>query len=395
MSELSNSEKIKLSLANLEGKKNKIMFFVPDVNGVPAASIYEIYFHATTLKSIGYDVYMLTETSKFEIPDFIESELTDLNHVSMESNALTVSPEDLLVIPEIFTNVMEQTKNVPCMRVVLFQSIDNASKALLPGYDWTMFGINHVLTTSKTMERFVEEFYGKGKFKMDSYNVSVPEYFANKYPLKRPVISFITRNERELDKVIKLFLSKYPQFRWVNFEPMLTTGKPPKHLRRKDFADRLGKNFAAIWIDRISSHALFPLECMKAGTIPISYIPDITPEYLIDENKKAVENCGVWTDDFYQLPALIADTLRKFLDDDISQEVYDGMKKIADKYSPASSQAQLLAIYEGYFTDRKNGLVAALSALDPKPVETTIPTTGVVQLDGVPEMSVSKGGEEA
>lgn len=259
------------------------------------------------------------------------------------------------------------------MRVILFQSIDNATKALLPGYDWTMFGINNVLTTSKTMERFVEEFYGKGKFSLKSYNVSVPDYFKDQFPLKRPVISILVRNERELDKIVKLFLSKYPQYRWLNFEPMLTTSKPPKHLRRKDFAEKLSKNFAALWIDRISSHALFPLECMKVGTIPISYVPDVTPEYIVD-NGKAVENAGVWTDDFFQLPALIADTLRKFLDDEISEDVYNTMKGIAGKYSPEIATEQLLNIYEGYFTDRKNSLVKALDVLEPKlvPVENAV-----------------------
>lgn len=372
--ELSNIDKIKLSLDNLNTKKNKTMFFVPDVQGVPAASIYEIYFHATMLKKNGYPSIILTENNKFEIPDFIEPELTDLEHVSMESNRLTVSPEDLLIIPEIFTNVMEQTKNLPCMRVVLFQSIDNATKALLPGYDWTMFGVNNVLTTSKTMERFVEEFYGKGKFGLKSYNVSVPSYFKDKFPLKKPVVSILVRNERELDKIVKLFLNKYPQYRWLNFEPMMTTSKPPKHLRRKDFAEKLGKNFAALWIDRISSHALFPLECMAVGTIPISYIPDVTPEYLLHEGK-AVENAGVWTDDFFQIPALIADTLRKFLDDEIGQDIYDTMKNIAGKYSPEISSEQLLAIYQGYYDERKAALVKALESLEPKTAEMEITPT--------------------
>lgn len=367
--ELSNIEKIKISLSNIKDKKNKIMFFVPDVQGVPAASIYEIYFHATLLKNNGYNVIILIETNKFEKPDFIEPELTDLVHVSMEANRLTVSPEDLLVIPEIFTNVMEQTKNLPSMRVVLFQSVDNATKALLPGYDWTMFGITNVLTTGKNMERFVEEFFGKGKFSIKKYNVSVPDYFVDNGELKRPVISILVRNERELDKIVKLFLSKYPQYRWINFEPMMTTSKPPKHLRRKDFAEKLSKNFAALWIDRISSHALFPLECMKVGTIPISYMPDITPEYLRDENGDAVENAGVWTDDFFQLPALIADTLRKFLDDEIGEEIFTKMNGVVSKYSPEISSKQLLEIYEEYITNRRDSLAKALEALEAKAVE--------------------------
>lgn len=360
----SNIDKLKLSLANIDAKKNKIMFFVPDVHGVPAASIYELYFHGSLLKNLGYTVIMLTKTAKFEKPDFIEPELTALEHVSMESNKLTVSPEDLLVIPEIFTNVMEQTKDLPCMRVVLFQSVDNTTKALLPGYDWSNFKISNVLTTSKTMVKFVDEFFGKGKFRIKYYNVSVPSYFRDKFPLKQPVISILVRNERELDKIVKLFLSKYPQYRWINFEPMVTESKPPKHLRRKDFAEKLGKNFAALWIDRISSHALFPLECMKVGTIPISLIPDITPDYLIGADGKPVENCGVWTDDFFQLPALIADTLRKFLDDEISENIYADMKKLTDAYTPEISAEQLATIYGEYFTERKESLTKTLEVLE-------------------------------
>jgi len=368
--EKTNIEKLKLSLANLESKKNKIMFFLPDLQGAPAASIYEIYFHGTVLKSLGYNVVILTETGKFVKPDFIEPELLDLEHVAADSAGISVSPEDMLVIPEIFTNVMEQTKKLPCMRVVLFQSIDNATKALLPGFDWTTFGINNVLTTSKTMERFVEEFFGKGKFRIRSYNVSVPDYFQNKEELKRPVISILVRNERELDKIVKLFFAKFPQYRWINFEPLVTDSKPPKHLRRKDFADRLGKNFAALWLDRISSHALFPLECMKVGTVPISLLPDVTPEYLIGPDGKALENCGVWSDDFYQIPGLIADTLRKFLDDEIGANVYADMKKITDAYSPEVSKNQLIAIYTTYFNERVDSLNKTLEALEAQETKT-------------------------
>lgn len=360
----SNIEKIKQSITNLGEKKNKVMFFVPDVHGVPAGSIYEIYFHASVLKNAGYPVLILTETSKYEKPEFIETELTDIEHISMESNNLTVSPEDLLVIPEIFTNVMKQTEALPCMRTVLFQSIDNATKALLPGYDWSAFKITNVITTSKAMERFVEGFFGKGKFRIRTYNVPVPDYFTNKTKFKQPVISFLVRNEKELDKIVKLFLSKYPQYKWVNFEPLITDSKPPKHLRRKDFADRLSKNFAALWIDRISSHAQFPLECMKAGTIPISLIPDVTPEYIIGPDGKAVENCGVWTDDFFQLPALIADTLRKFLDDEITSEVYDAQAKVTETYSTNVATEQLLSIYGGYFNERIDTMLKTIEAIE-------------------------------
>ncbi len=196
----------------------------------------------------------------------------------------------------------------------------------------------------------------------------------------------MVRYERELDKIVKLFFAKYPQFRWVNFEPLLTDSKPPKTLRRKDFADRLGKNFAALWIDRISSHALFPLECMKVGTIPISILPDVTPDYLIGENGKPVENAGVWSDDFFQIPMLIADVLRKYLDDEIPQNVFDDMKALAAKYSPEIAAQQLTGIYESLLNERTDSLTKALDALNTKVVQDTVGgelPAGVVAVESV------------
>ncbi len=372
--ESTDIEKISASFLNIENKRNKIMFFVPDLGAVPSGAVYEIYFHATLLKSLGYTVKIFTETNKYLKPEFIESELTDLEHVSMENARMSVAPEDVLVIPEIFTNVMEQTKNVPCVRVVLFQSVDNMLRSLSPGLDWTSFGINHVITTSNMTKMFLEDFYGK-KFNVHTYNVAVPNYFKKVTKIKRPVISLLVRNETELDRIIKLFYAKYPHYRWVTFEPMQTDSKPPKYLRRKDFAEKLDKNFAALWIDRLATHAQFPLECMKVGTIPIALKPDITPEYII-ENGKLKPNSGLWTTDIYELPDLIAEALRLHLEDEIPTELTDTMDAISSNYNPEIATLQLTAIYTSIFDERKNLLKSSLDVVSkqaaPQPADESI-----------------------
>lgn len=368
--DLSNEQKIQNSLNNIINKKNKVMFFVPDLGNVPSGAVYEIYLHATVVKSLGYDVKILVESNKAAKPEFIEPELMALEHISMESAKLTVSPEDMLVIPEIFTNVMEQTKNLPCIRVVLLQSIDNATRALLPGTDWTAFGIKNVITTSNMMKLFVEEFFGTNKFNVSVYNVGVPDYFKKTDTIKRPVVSVFVRNEADLERVIKLFYAKFPQFRWITFEPMQTESKPPKYLRRKDFAEKLGKNFAAIWLDRLATHAQFPLECMRVGTVPIALKPDLTPEYIV-ENDQFIQNSGVWTSDLYAIPALLADTLRKFLDDEIPQELFDTMDSIASKYTADISKMQLTTIYDGLINERKVLFEKTLQSMIPPTPQAT------------------------
>lgn len=355
--ELEKIEKIKSSLKNLENKESKFLFCVADVEN-PNASTYEIYFHATVVKNMGYKVIILTEKEDYKVPKWIDEELTDHEFVPMSSNKLTVGPEDIMIIPEVFSNIMEQTKNLPCVRVGLLQSIDYKLNALVPGTEWRDFGIDSIITTSDTLKEFLETFFGKNKYNIDVYNPSVPEYFKRNDKPQKPIISVIGRNPNEISKLVKLFFLRYPQYRWVTFDPMLTKSKPPQVMRRKDFANRLKENFAAIWIDRISSWGTFPLECMKSGVIPIGLIPDITPEYLIDRNEKGEavklkEKSGIWTDNFYELPVLIGETLIKFLDDNIGDDLYDNMENIASEFTPERSEKQLIEIYGNLIEKRK------------------------------------------
>ena len=362
--------KINESLNKLANKKSKFIFCVPETQS-PSASVYEIYFHATTVKKMGYHVILMVEKPEYEVPKWIEKELTDFKHIPMSDPNITVSPEDVMVIPEVYSNIMEQTKELPCLRVGLLQSVDYMLNSLIPGTDWSSFGIREVITTSNTLKNLVGNFYGETKFKIKTYDVGIPDYFKRSDVPQKPIISIIGRNPNEISKVIKLFFSKFPQYSWVTFDPMLTKSKPPQAMRRKDFADRLRGNFAAIWIDKIASLGTFPLECMKSGTIPICLKPDITPEYIInrdDEGKaKIADGAGIWTENFYDIPLLVGEVLIKFLDDNIMPELYDEMEKIAAKYNQVDAEKQLVEVYQGYVDER---IVLFSSALPtPPPTE--------------------------
>lgn len=347
--EVEQVENIKKALQKIKDKQSKFLFIVPESQS-PVASVYEIYFHATVVKNMGFPVKIMVEKGDYVVPEWIEKELTDFEHVSMADPKLTVGPEDVMVIPEVFSNVMEQTKNLPCMRVGLLQSVDYMMNALIPGTDWNSFGIQDMITTSETLKELVQVFYGNNKFNIETYNIGIPEYFGKSDKPQKPVISVIGRNANEISKFVKLFFTKYPQYNWVTFDPMVTKSKPPKPMRRVDFAKRLSENFAAVWIDRISSFGTFPLECMKSGTIPICLKPDIMPEYMIERDEegnpvKAVEGAGVWTENYYDLPVLAGEVLVKFLDDNISEETYERMDAVVSKYNQNDSETRLTEIY--------------------------------------------------
>jgi hypothetical protein len=365
-------DKMKMSIAKLKNSQSKFLFFVTKSTN-PSASMYEVYFHANVVKNMGFETIILTDEDEYEIPYWIDEDLTKLEHQPMSKAKLNVGPQDVLVIPEIFSNVMEQTKTLPCIRVGLLQSIDYMMNGLVPSVDWSSFGISKVITTSDSLKNLVEEFFGRDKFDVKTYDIGLPEYFYNDDAPKRPVITVVGRNPNEISKLIKLFYGKYPQYGWVTFDSMITESKPPRSLTRKEYADRLRKNFAAVWVDRIASFGTLPIEAMASGCIPIGLVPDITPEYLLeeDEDGKTVyaENSGVWTADYYSLPTLIGDTLTKYLDDTIEDDVYEKMKTISDKYSQKNSSVQISKIYKDLIEERIVTLEKAISDLDEKKAE--------------------------
>ena len=372
--ELEKIEKVKASLDRLTNKKSKFLFAIPESQS-PVASVYELYFHATVVKNMGYSVKIMVEKGDYEVPTWIEKELTDHEHVFMSDPKLTVGPEDIMIIPEVFSNVMEQTKKLPCMRIGLLQSVDYMMNSLIPGTDWRSFGIEDVITTSQTLKEWLELFYKDSNFNIKTYDIGIPDYFEKSKVPQKPVISVIGRNANEISKFVKLFYNKNKEYSWVTFDPMVTKSKPPKPLRRVDFAKRLRENFAAVWVDRISSFGTFPLECMKSGTIPICLKPDIMPEYMIvrDENGEpveAVEGAGVWTENYYDLPVLTGEVLIKFLDDNINPDLYDKMSEIAAKYNQIDSEARLGEIY----TELANKRIALLEAAIPVPAPTGVIT---------------------
>ena len=367
--ELEKIERINQSLTKLTDKKSKFIFCIPE-SPQPAASVYELYFHATVVKRMGFGVVIMVEKPDYEIPKWIEKELTDFTHVPMSDPKITVGPEDIMIVPEVYSNIMEQTKDLPCLRVGLLQSVDYMLNSLIPGTDWGSFGIKEIITTSETLKSFLNTFYGDGKFNIHTYNVGIPDYFKRSDMPQKPIISIIGRNPNEIAKVVKLFFTKFPQYAWVTFDPMLKKSKPPQAMRRKDFADRLKNNFAAVWVDKIASFGTFPLECMASGTIPICLKPDITPEYIIEKDAdgkaKISDGAGVWTDNFYDIPLLLGEVLIKFLDDNIAPELYDEMEKIAAKYSQENAEKQLIEVYQNLINKRVKLFQSALPQTEQK-----------------------------
>ena len=58
---------------------------------------------------MGYDVTLLVENDDYMIPTWVDFELSDHKLMSMSNPKIKVGPEDIMVIPEVFSNIHFQS----------------------------------------------------------------------------------------------------------------------------------------------------------------------------------------------------------------------------------------------------------------------------------------------
>ena len=110
--------RIEDEIAKIVNKENNIYFFVLDTKGNPSGSLEYIYKLAYTLYEANYHVGILYQEEEefIGVKEWLGDKYASLPHYDLVKYEMSVSPSDILFIPEIFSNVMVQTKKLPCKR---------------------------------------------------------------------------------------------------------------------------------------------------------------------------------------------------------------------------------------------------------------------------------------
>lgn len=346
-------EKLSKSVDNLKNKNFTVYFFTIEEKN-PCSTLFELYNQANVLRKDGYNVVILTDDQDYTVPDFLDDELKTIPTKSAKEN-LMISPEDFLIIPEIFTNVLEQTKNVNCNKIVLAQSYYNTLKGLLPGMSWRRdYNIQNVITNSDNMTKFVQENLD-GNYDIKQYTLGIPDYFKVTKRPKDLTVSLFGRNPQEVSNIIKLFYLKNPQYRFITFQDL--RGK-----KRKEFAEILNKSAIALSVDRHAVFGTFPVEAMKSGNIVVGLAPEQLSEYINENN-------GLWSQNSFDIPELLKTAIQAYLEDNIPDEIYKAMEETVSKYTPEISEKTIKETYEYFVNKRINEFEAVLEQI--KTLETT------------------------
>lgn len=155
-------EKIKEELERIKKNENKVFFFVLDTEGYPSGSLSYIYNLAKFAKDEGYNVAMLYQTEPtakgqpedefIGVEGWLGKEYSSLPHFDIRKNEVDINPSDILFIPEIFSQVMNQTKNLPCQRIAIMQNYDYILSQMPYSAQWVTTRFSMSFQTRKRMQ---------------------------------------------------------------------------------------------------------------------------------------------------------------------------------------------------------------------------------------------------
>lgn len=341
------NEKVKKSIETLRERKSRIYFLVQDTKGNAKASVRYIYQMAKTLLDNGYNPIILHEKKDYAgVVSWLDSEYMSIPHQSIESQTLQISPEDFLIIPEIFGYVMEQVKQLPCAKIVLTQQYSNMLETLQPGQSWNQFGFLKCITTTSEQMEYIEKVMRQTSFDIVTPYIS-SEFVENKVP-PMPIIGVHTKDQSDAINIIKAFYLRFPQYRWFTFRDL-------RGLSEVEFANSLRECFVSVWIDDDSAFGTFPLESMASSVPVIGKIPNMKPSWMTDDN-------GIWITDKLLITDVIADFIQNWLEDNINPEIYNSMKSTSQKYQNKEEfDKKVIDLFSGYLDHRADSFETQIS----------------------------------
>ena len=346
-----NHEKLEMSINKMKEKLSRIYFMVQDTKGNAKASVRYIYQMALTLKRNGYNAIILHEKPEyFGVSSWLSEEyMTELDHRAIEGTSLEISPDDLIIIPEIYGFVMDQITKLPCGKIVLSQAFDHMFETLQPGQSWTQLGFYKCITTSEKQKELIQSVMRN--VTLDVVAPYISDVFQkNEYPPKT-IINIHTRDQRDTANLIKTFYVKFPQYRWITFRDL-------RGLSENEFAEAMKDSFISIWIDQTSSFGTFPLESMKMGIPVLGLVPDVVPSWMNEDN-------GLWVNNKTIIVDVLSDFIQNWLEDNLNPELFDRMNLTLETISNKEKfENETLSLFGDIFEKRITSFEDQLSKFE-------------------------------
>ena len=375
-----------VSIADIIEKVEKnnftVYFYCPPLN-VPSGGIEVLFRYAKNLHETGVNTCIIYEPredkkasylesqkhrkaiSVYEPfkPDWLGEEYKDVRLKALcekeiqfsdgtkkPKDVLNINPEDFLIIPEGFPNIMESTATVPCKRIIFAQSWYYILNGLQIGQKWQNFNVRDVISISDGITEYLNAVMPGLSIKR-GYNSINRNIFKNENNIakKVPIVAFMAGRSMDAQvrtiNVIKTFYAFFPQFKWIRFVEL-------KNLSKEEFSERLAEAAFVLYTDEIAGFGTLPLEAMANGTHVIGWAPLGGKEYMHEKN-------GFWTTngDIFKLAEMLGFAIEKYLTNQLdTPEVFEEYEKTLSNYTIEKEKEQLNNIFNEYKSERVSEL---------------------------------------
>jgi hypothetical protein len=349
--------RIQEEIDKINKKENHIYFFVIDTKGNPSGSLEYIYNLASILKDNDYNVTMLYQEENFVgVRDWLGDKYADLEHADISKGDVSVSPSDILFIPELFSNIMGQTKNLPCKRIVILQNYDYVLEQIPLSVQWGDYGIMEALVNTDINAELIKSIFPYIKTNVVTPYIS--PIFGTTLAPKKMIINIVAKDQRNVNRIVKPFYWKYPTYKWVSFRDL-------RGLSKEDFASALREAAITIWVDEDTNFGYSAIEAMKSGSIVIAKIPEIAQKWMESDEKDSVglSNCCVWFDNFHSLHKQIASVVRAWTVDNVPNEIFEESKKVTEMFSYENTKDMLITYINGVLNNRKQEMEVLINQI--------------------------------
>lgn len=328
-------------------KKNdfSFLFFVIDTKGTPNGHVEYVYETALALKELGYNVKMIHGESEFVgVESWLGEKYATLPHFNIETDGVTISPSDFLIIPEIYANVMHKTfeKHLPCKRIALLSNFNYLTEIIQPGATWLDYNIRECITTTKEHSNHLKELFPEVETQV--VRPYINELYYNDDTAKKLIINIIADKKTDVNKIVKEFFWKYPMYKWVGFRDV-------RGIAREEFSEALREAFATVWVDDDTNFGASALEAMACGNIVIGKIPQDVPEWMSENDN--LENNGVWFYNMHDVHEIIANVVQSFIHNNVPDVLYKNADDSVSKYRKEQFVNDIKTVYIEHFVAQR------------------------------------------
>ena len=362
-------KRVQAEIKKIDKKENNVFFFILDTKGNPSGSLEYIYKLAMIAKNDGYKVAMLYQSAdkddKFVgVKDWLGEDYANIPHYDIASDDVEITPSDILFIPEIFANVMNQTKKLPCKRIAILQNYDYLVEQMPFAAQWGDFGILDAITNTGHNAELLKDIFPHVKTKV--ITPYIDKMFGTTIKPKKMIVNIVASDQEDINRIIKPFYWKYPSFKWVSFRDL-------RGFSKEQFAESLRDAAITIWVDDKTSFGYSALEAMKSGSIVIAKIPEEPLKWMNEDSEDKVgklRNCCIWFDDFHEVQRAIASVVRSWITDKVPSTLFDEAKKVNELYPFETTQKEFSEYLNGIIENRKKEMEQLVNVVESKASKT-------------------------